>query len=54
MIAFSGGALVYLFFLILIWYGYKKQRKMTEAFFKFEKTDLNDKINQIMSITATL
>ncbi len=27
---------------------------MTEAFFKFEKTDLNDKINQIMSITTTL
>jgi hypothetical protein len=33
---------------------YRKQKKMTEAFFKFEKTDLDDKMTAIRKVIKGL
>lgn len=54
MIVFAFGAIVYLIFLIFIQRSYKNQRKTVQAFFKFERADLNERIYSIRAITGVL
>lgn len=54
MIAFACGAIVYLIYLLFIQRSYKNQRKTVQAFFKFERSDLNERIFSIRAITSVL
>jgi hypothetical protein len=50
LIIISIGSIAFSLFLIYIYMQYRKQKKMTEAFFKFEKTDLDDKMTAIRKV----
>jgi hypothetical protein len=54
MIAYTIAAIIYIVFLGFIEKRYKNQRKMMEAFFKFEKVDLDTKISSINSLVKSL
>lgn len=52
--AIGVGVVIYLVFLIFIYKRYKNQRKLTEAFFKFEKSDIDIKISNIRRISEAI
>lgn len=48
------GSIAFSLFLIYIYMQYRKQKKMTEAFFKFEKVDLDEKMTAIRKVIRNL
>lgn len=54
LIGYSFGIIIYELFLFFLYCKYKNQRKMAEAFFKFEKIDLDTKINSVKMIANVI
>ena len=54
LVAIGLGSTLYIGFLFFLYRSYTNQRKMNEAFFKFERHDLNAKIKHIRDICKSL